>query len=92
MQAKQYTVRRVHPVIDRELRRLARVSKRSLNEVTLEVLQAGLGLHSYDLTKQSPGLGGLAAFDRASKHPSRLDPNKPIKQLYHESLTKKYES
>ena len=34
---------------------------------------------------------GLAAFDNAVKKPHTFDSNKSIKQLYHESLNKKYE-
>jgi antitoxin (DNA-binding transcriptional repressor) of toxin-antitoxin stability system len=35
-------------------------------------------------------LAGLRAFDAAPKRNSPYDPNKPIKDLYHESISKKY--
>lgn len=35
-------------------------------------------------------LDGLRAFDAAPKKPSPFDPNKSIKELYHESMAKKY--
>ncbi len=68
MKTKQYTIRRVHPVIDKELRRMARASNRSLNEVTLNILQIGLGLHSYDLEQppeQPPQRGSSVAIMNA---------------------------
>lgn len=37
----QYTIRGVQPTVDAELRRMARASQRSLNEVVLDVLSVG---------------------------------------------------
>lgn len=37
-------------------------------------------------------LTGLQAFDEAAKRPSPFDPNKPIKELYRESTSPKYDS
>lgn len=42
--------------------------------------------------KDAAKLAGLRAFDKAPKRPVTLDPNKSIKQLYHESISKKYTS
>ena len=42
-------------------------------------------------TKQKK-LAGLHAFDAAPKHKPALDNSKSIKELYHESITKKYAS
>jgi len=86
----QYTVRGIHPLVDKELRRKARASRRSLNEVTLDVLQKALGINKSDLSRPSQDLAGLAAFDQAAKCPSPYDPNRPIKDLYRESIKKKY--
>src|SRR5947207_3282393 len=89
MKQRQYTVRGVPPLIDKELRKKARLSRRSLNEVTLETLRTGLGINKKDILQSKPDLAGLAVFDHAPKRPSRLDQNKPIKELYRESMTKK---
>jgi antitoxin (DNA-binding transcriptional repressor) of toxin-antitoxin stability system len=40
--------------------------------------------------KPSNGVTGLQAFDTAAKKPSPYDPHKNLKDLYHDSLTKKY--
>jgi hypothetical protein len=40
----QYTLRKIPPRLDRALRRRARQERKSLNEVALEALGAGLGL------------------------------------------------
>lgn len=37
----QYTIRGVQPAVDAEIRRMARASQRSLNEVVLDVLSVG---------------------------------------------------
>ena len=44
MDSIQYTLRGITPAMDKELRQLAKRSGRSLNTVTLEVLQVGIGL------------------------------------------------
>ena len=41
-------------------------------------------------TDNSEKLTGLRAFDAAPKRSSPYDPNKPLKELYHESITRKY--
>lgn len=41
MQSVQYTIRGVQPAVDKELRRLARTSGRSLNQVALDALRVG---------------------------------------------------
>lgn len=41
-------------------------------------------------THKSGKLSGLRAFDAAPKQKSLLDPDKSIKELYHESITNKY--
>ncbi len=35
-------------------------------------------------------LAGLRAFDAAPKQPSPFDPNAPIKEIYRDSIAKKY--
>ena len=40
----QYTIRGVSPSLDKELRKMARRSGRSLNAITLEVLKVGAGI------------------------------------------------
>jgi prevent-host-death family protein len=42
------------------------------------------------ITKDTDKLAGLHAFDAAPKKPSPFDPNKSIKELYRESIAKKY--
>lgn len=37
-------------------------------------------------------LAGLKAFETASKQPSPFNPNKTVKELYHESISDKYAS
>jgi hypothetical protein len=44
MDSTQYTIRGVPPSVDKELRRMARISGRSLNAVSLEVLRIGLSM------------------------------------------------
>ncbi len=41
IQPVQYTIRGIPPSIDKELRRMAQVSGRSLNKVVVETLQVG---------------------------------------------------
>lgn len=43
-------------------------------------------------THKSGKLSGLRAFDAAPKHKSSLGPDKSIKELYHESITNKYDN
>lgn len=40
--------------------------------------------------KAKEPMAGLKAFDAAPKKPSPFDPNKSIKELYRESIAKKY--
>ncbi len=40
--------------------------------------------------KNHQKLVGLKAFENAPKEPSPFDPNKTIKELYHESISDKY--
>lgn len=42
--------------------------------------------------KHSQKLAGLKAFETATKQPSPFNPNKSVKELYHESITDKYSS
>lgn len=90
MKASQYTIRGINPKIDSALRSRARRTGRSINTVTLEALQAGLGLAAAELD-ETTRLPGLAAFDDVEKKPSPFDPRKSIKELYRESIAKKYD-
>lgn len=42
--------------------------------------------------KNNQKLAGLEAFEKSPKLPNTLDPNKSIKELYHESISDKYSS
>ena len=41
-------------------------------------------------SKKQAKLAGLRAFEVAPKRPSPFSPTKPVKQLYHESITAKH--
>ncbi len=46
-----------------------------------------------DLSNKSrQKLAGLRAFESAPKQPSSFNPNKSVKELYHESISNKYAS
>ena len=75
----QYTLRRVPARIDRVLRERARDQHRSLNEVTLEVIERGLGLSGE--TVRHRDLDDLIGtwvedpgFDRALEDMDQVDP------------------
>jgi|GEM_PF-3429808 plasmid stability protein len=91
MKTSQYTIRGINPKIDSALRSRARRTGRSINTVTLEALQAGLGLAADELLDETTRLPGLAAFDNVEKKPSPFDSRKSIKELYRESIAKKYD-
>jgi len=42
--------------------------------------------------KKHQKLAGLKAFENAPKQPSKFNPNKTVKELYHESISDKYGS
>ncbi|NKB69805.1 MAG: antitoxin [Candidatus Latescibacteria bacterium] len=75
----QYTIRKIPPHIDRELRRRADQEHKSLNEVTLQALEKGL-----DLTDQALRHSDLddligtwvedPEFDRAVEEMDQVDP------------------
>lgn len=46
--------------------------------------------YSKKVTPKAGTLPGLAIFDRAPKKKLNLDPNKSLKQLYHEHLDEKH--
>jgi hypothetical protein len=48
----QYTIRRIPRSVDEALRRRARAESKSLNEVTLEALAEGLGLHGEPIARR----------------------------------------
>ena len=74
----QYTLRKVPPAVDRELRRRAKREGRSLNEVALALLREALGVA--DVAQRRRELGDLAGtwkddpdFDRAIADQHRID-------------------
>lgn len=75
----QYTLRKVPPQIDRELRKRARKEQRSLNEIALEALKQGLGLAGqpvryHDLDALAGTWVHDPAFDRAIEAMDQVDP------------------
>ena len=75
----QYTLRKVPPQIDRELRKRARKEHRSLNEIALEALKQGLGLDGqpvryHDLDDLAGTWVHDPAFDRAIESMDQVDP------------------
>lgn len=76
----QYTLRNVPSQLDNALRERAREEGKSLNEVAIEVLQAGLGLTSEPVKHRD--LSDLAgrwvedpAIDEALRDQRRVDPD-----------------
>lgn len=41
-------------------------------------------------TQHQKRLAGLAALDKAAERPSPFDPKRPLKELYHESISRQY--
>jgi hypothetical protein len=75
----QYTLRNVPHRVDRALRRRAREQRRSLNEVALDALRAGLGLtpEVHRLRDLSDLVGAWSedpAADQALEEQRRIDP------------------
>ena len=79
MAQAQYTIRRVPPRLDRELRRRAREEQRSLNEVALRAMERGLGIaeeerRQHDLDDLAATWVDDPAFDRAVEAMDQVDP------------------
>ncbi len=79
MAQAQYTIRRVPPHLDRELRRKAREEQRSLNDVALRAMERGLGIAEEE--RRHHDLDDLAGtwvddpeFDRAVEAMDQVDP------------------
>ena len=75
----QYTIRRVPPRLDQELRRKAREEQRSLNEMALRALERGLGLAEeqpryHDLDDLAGTWVDDPEFDRAIEAMDQVDP------------------
>ena len=75
----QYTIRRIPRHVDRRLREKARTEGRSLNEVTLETLERGLGLGKdpvlhHDLDDLAGTWVPDPEFDRVIEEMDRADP------------------
>ena len=77
----RYTIRRVPPRLDRELRRRAHEERRSLNEVVLRALERGQGMA--EAAPRHRDLDDLAGtwvddpeFDRAIKAMDQVDPER----------------
>ena len=79
MSQTQYTIRRVPPRLDRELRRKAHEEHRSLNEVALRALERGLSLaeeapRHHDLDDLAGTWVDDPEFDRAIEAMDQVDP------------------
>jgi hypothetical protein len=62
----QYTIRRIPPAVDAALRRRARALDKSLNEVAVEALADGLGLHAMPRARRDlSDIAGTWTRDRA---------------------------
>ena len=75
----QYTIRRVPPRLDRELRRKAREERLSLNEMALRAIERGLGLaeeepRHHDLDDLAGTWVDDPEFDQAIKAMDQVDP------------------
>lgn len=75
----QYTIRRVPPRVDQELRRKAHEERRSLNETVLRALERGLGLTAeepryHDLDDLAGTWVDDPEFDRAIEAMDQVDP------------------
>ena len=75
----RYTIRRVPPRLDQELRRKAREEQRSLNEMALRALARGLGLAEeqpryHDLDDLAGTRVDDPEFDRAIEAMDQVDP------------------
>lgn len=78
----QYTIRKVPPQLDRELRRRARQEHKSLNEMALWALERGLGLSEqseqavrhHDLDDLAGTWVDDPAFDQAIEAMDQVDP------------------
>ena len=75
----QYTLRKIPPHVDRELRKRADEERKSLNEVAIQVLERGLGLG--DLPIRHHDLDDLIGtwvedheFDQAIEEMDHIDP------------------
>ena len=75
----QYTLRKVPPRVDKELRRRAGDERKSLNEVALQILERGLGLEDEPVRHRD--LDDLIGtwvddpeFDRAMEQMDQIDP------------------
>lgn len=75
----QYTIRNIPPYLDEALRARAHEKGKSLNEVTLEALQAGLGLTGEPIKRRD--LSDIAGtwvsdseMDEALQDQRRIDP------------------
>jgi hypothetical protein len=72
----QYTLRSVPPAVDLALRQRARREGKSLNEVVLDALAHGAGLHGPVYTDLDDGIGTWRedpAFDAALKAQRRVN-------------------
>ncbi len=56
------------------------------------VVIRSVALNNQPQTANKKPLAGLRAFLHSSKHPSPYAPHTSIKELYHESLNKKYDA
>ena len=75
----QYTLRKIPPHVDRELRRRADEERKSLNEVALQVIERGLGLadqaiRHHDLDDLIGTWVEDPEFDQAIEEMDQIDP------------------
>ena len=76
----QYTLRDIPPAVDAAVRERARVQGKSLNEVAVEALAAGVGLGDRDLVRRDlADIAGSwkrdAAVEAALAAQDRVDPD-----------------
>jgi len=73
----QYTIRGVPPAVDAALRKHARVTGRSLNQVAIEALAKGVGVNLRRKRRNVDGIAGTwiedKAFDEAIAAQDQID-------------------
>jgi hypothetical protein len=78
-EAVQYTLRQVPRAVDEALRKRARLEGKSLNQITLEILESGLGVNGktavhHDLDFMVGSWVEDPAFVQALKDQDQIDP------------------
>ncbi len=83
----QITIRGIKPEVDREIRRLAKESGKSLNRVILDMIHLNSGLQSKNKKSSSESLGELAGGWGEKEATEFLESIKSCEQIDEEMWT-----